>query len=190
MLSASKAEAGKHGRRDGQANRLSHDAVKLLKSQDLGYLRVVAGKGRREISRLEEEVGMDKPSERGRKVVFVDEDVREQLRAGKSRRLGGERNEDEAQASSRPGMDASVNPDQAEPSAVKSTAPRTKKALAASRDALRDLRAARKRRKRRAELRVLKLEALKKRQREVMAAVEELQLQRAKMARTVGGVNK
>ena len=73
MLSANKAEAGKHGRGDVQANRLSHDAVKLLKSQDAGYLRVVAGRGRKELERLEQTVGMDGGMKKGTKVVFVDE---------------------------------------------------------------------------------------------------------------------
>ncbi len=55
---------------------LSHDAVKLLKTQDAGYLRTVAAKGRREIERLGEDVGMDGVSGGkgvGRRTVFEDE---------------------------------------------------------------------------------------------------------------------
>jgi U3 small nucleolar RNA-associated protein 11 len=58
MLSAGKGSQGKHGRGE-ETNRLSHDAVKLLKSQDAGYLRTVAGRGRRELERLEQVVGLE-----------------------------------------------------------------------------------------------------------------------------------
>lgn len=68
--------------------------------------------------------------------------------------------------------------------------PKSRKALAAQLDVAARLRLERKKRKRLQELRVAKLEALKKRQKEVLAAADELDLQRAKMARTVGGVNK
>jgi U3 small nucleolar RNA-associated protein 11 len=199
MLSADKGRAGKHGRGDTLKNRLSHDAVKLLKTQDLGYLRVVAGKGRREISKLEEEVGMTEPQERVKKVLFVDENngLKKLKRTASKREKRDDtvaekakyqdKDNDSDLAESLPAMDTA---DDIEPSTAKSAAPKTKKSLAAQRDALQDLRAARKRRKRLAELRVAKLDALKKRQREIMAATDELELQRAKMARTVGGVNK
>jgi U3 small nucleolar RNA-associated protein 11 len=204
MLSAHKTEAGKHGRGDTQANRLDHDAVKLLKSQDTGYLRVVAGRGRREITKLEEQVGMEKVQGNGKKVVFMDEDSRSDginFRTMKQRRTKNETVE-ESRTGNRhdhsdpepeniePTINISLDPDEIEAAVLVSTASKSKKALAAERDALRDLRAARKRRKRLGELRVAKLEALKKRQREIMAAADELELQRAKMARTVGGVNK
>src|SRR5271170_1794534 len=58
MLSADTAKQGKHGQGGGGAERLSHDAVKLLKTQDGGYLRVVAGRGRREVERRGEVVGL------------------------------------------------------------------------------------------------------------------------------------
>ncbi len=207
MSSANKAEAGKHGRGNAQANRLSHDTVKLLKSQDVGYLRVVAGRGRREIGRLEEEVEMAEPQGKAKKVVFVDENGGANTvshmteRAGKRWKLdvetaGDEETKDKDGHSKleaehmAPAVDVAVDADNIDLSAVKATTPKPKKVLAAEHYALRDLRAARKRRKRLAELRVAKLEALKKRQREIMAAADELELQRARMARTVGGVNK
>lgn len=204
MLSANKAEAGKHGRGDAHANRLNHDAVKLLKTQDAGYLRVVAGRGRREISRLEEDVGMAMPQKDGRKIIFQDEDAgRSEIgeRAGKRRKLDSETAEDGSteDANQEPTPDSTnvapalktvVSSGTTEALAFKSTPSKSKKSLIAEHDAMRDLRAARKRRKRIGELRIAKLEALKKRQREVMAAADELDLQRAKMARMVGGVNK
>lgn len=204
MLSTNKAQAGKHGRGDRQANRLSHDAVKLLKSQDVGYLRVVAGRGRKEIMRLDEEVAMTKLSENGRKILFVEEAERlDGTKGGAETRkklsnevatAGNNHHEQEVPflgtENLAPITGPTVHALNIDSSTTKHTAPRSKKALADQRDALRDLRAVRKRRKRLAELRIAKLEALKKRQREILAAANELELQRAKMARTVGGLNK
>ncbi|KIW63590.1 hypothetical protein PV04_08578 [Phialophora macrospora] len=174
---------------------LSHDAVKLLKTQDAGYLRTVAAKGRREIERLEEEVGMDAVSlgkERpGKKIQFEDEENGVATR-GKKRGLNGEVKqgsliddyertpvEESAVATS------VILVDETQPPKAKS-----KKRLRTEQDALARLKTERKRRKRLQEMRVAKLEALKKRQREILVAADQLELQRAKMARTVGGVNK
>jgi U3 small nucleolar RNA-associated protein 11 len=196
MLSANKAEAGKHGRGDTQVNRLSHDAVKLLKSQDAGYLRVVAGRGRKEVEMLEESVGMEGVEGRAKKVVFVDGDENLTDSPVKRRKIEMSPAESLARHESKPysgteNLEPSgdTGADDFGSSLVKSTSPKSKKALVAQRDALRDLRAARKRRKRLAEMRVAKLEALKKRQKDIMAAADDLESQRAKMARTVGGVN-
>jgi Utp11 protein len=141
---------------------------------------------------------------RGKKVLFVDDDAspaRMKESVGKRRKLdtdpsGDGACEDEKEYSSpgadnvAPAFDMAGHTGAIKAPAIKSTAPSSKKRLATERDTLRDLRAARKRRKRLAELRIGKLDALKKRQREIMAAADELELQRAKMARTVGGVNK
>lgn len=70
---------------------------------------------------------------------------------------------------------------------VQASKPKKSKSTA---EVLRDLRAERKRRKRLREVREGKLEALKTRQKEIMAAADQLDLQRSKMNRTVGGVNK
>lgn len=204
MLSAGKASQGKHGRGE-EVNRLSHDAVKLLKTQDAGYLRTVAGKGRRELEKLEQVVGLEgvllsegrKQMER-KKVVFVDGEGGEQdgknARKRKLSEMDGENGVDgmdidnhtkEGNTNSTAEMD-----DQNQSSAATPAKSKSKKALQAERQAKLDLRAIRRRRKRLGELRAAKLEALKKRQKEVMAAVEQLELQRAKMSRTVGGVNK
>jgi U3 small nucleolar RNA-associated protein 11 len=67
---------------------------------------------------------------------------------------------------------------------------KSRKQLAAETDAATRLRTERKKRKRLQEMRVAKLDALRKRQREIMAAADQLDLQRAKLAHTVGGVNK
>jgi U3 small nucleolar RNA-associated protein 11 len=174
---------------------LSHDAVKLLKTQDAGYLRTVAAKGRREIERLEEEVGMDAVSlgkERpGKKMKFEDEQNGVAPR-GKKRGSNGEVKQDslvddrERTHVEEPTLATSIIPvDEKQPPKAKS-----RKALRTEQDALARLKTERKRRKRLQEMRAAKLEALKKRQREILVATDQLELQRAKMARTVGGVNK
>ncbi|ETI20681.1 hypothetical protein G647_07023 [Cladophialophora carrionii CBS 160.54] len=185
----------KHGDEDAKGivpgRPLSHDAVKLLKTQDAGYLRTVAAKGRREIERLQEEVGMDAVSlgkgRLGKKTLFEDEETKGAPR-GLKRGLDGQVKQD-----SRVGDEQSPHVEESEfATSVDDQAPKpkSKKALQAEKDALTRLKAERKRRKRLQEMRVAKLEALKKRQREILVAAAQLELQRAKMARTVGGVNK
>jgi U3 small nucleolar RNA-associated protein 11 len=204
MLSVGKASQGKHGRGE-EVNRLSHDAVKLLKTQDAGYLRTVAGKGRRELEKLEQVVGLEGVlSSEGRKqmgrkkVVFVDGEGGEQegknARKRKLSEMDGENGADDMDTDNHTkegntSSTAEMN-DQNQSNAATPAKPKSKKALQAEQQAKLDLRAIRRRRKRLGELRAAKLEALKKRQKEVMAAAEQMELQRAKMSRTVGGVNK
>ncbi|EXJ68657.1 uncharacterized protein A1O5_08451 [Cladophialophora psammophila CBS 110553] len=179
---------------------LSHDAVKLLKTQDIGYLRTVAAKGRREIERLTQEVGMDSvtlgKSRTGTKETFED-DQGEKAARGKKRALNGEVLQDQSQEEAetdqpmqRTKMTTTTTLIQVIEDKDDPPKPKSKKAIRAEQDALSRLRVERKRRKRLQDMRVAKLEALKTRQREVLAAADQLELQRAKMARTVGGVNK
>ena len=198
MHSATKGQAGKHGRNDVHANALSHDAVKLLKTQDAGYLRVVAGRGRKELRDLEEKIGLDTKQGAGKKIIFVDEDQDVSAKDNSQSENHTTRDIDMADTEQER-VDPLVNFENTETSqaginiekpADTSSKPKSKKAVAAHRQALHDIRVARKRRKRAAEIMGTKLELLKKRQKEIMAAAGELELQRAKMARTVGGVNK
>jgi U3 small nucleolar RNA-associated protein 11 len=201
MLSAGKASQGKHGRGE-ETNRLSHDAVKLLKTQDAGYLRTVAGRGRRELEKLEQVVGVESvlgagKKHTGKKVVFVDgEEVEQNGRRGRKRKADemDQENSMDVGATNADTDNAGHNAPEVHEQDAKDAAipakPISKKALLAEQQAMLDLRAARRRRKRLGELRAAKLEALKKRQKEIMAAAEQLELQRAKMSRTVGGINK
>ncbi|KIY01940.1 uncharacterized protein Z520_02078 [Fonsecaea multimorphosa CBS 102226] len=211
MISQGRAGLGKHkskqqtaddeggnNKRPREGVPLSHDAVKLLKTQDAGYLRTVAAKGRREIERLTQEVGMDsvtlgtlKPAT---KKTFEDDEGVRTIR-GKKRTSNGEVLQDQSSGgeTDQPMQDAGIRattvaqiPDDKDDPPK----PKSKKALQAEQDALSRLRAERKRRKRLQDMRGAKLEALKTRQREIFAAADQLELQRAKMARTVGGVNK
>ncbi|KIW94285.1 uncharacterized protein Z519_05601 [Cladophialophora bantiana CBS 173.52] len=216
MISQGRAGLGKHkSKQSGEGNDdddsagikkpregvpLSHDAVKLLKTQDIGYLRTVAAKGRKEIERLTQEVGMDSvtlgKSRTGTKKTFED-DQGETAARGKKRALN-----EVLQDQSREEGETDQLMQGTEITTTATTLihviedkddppkPKSKKAIRAEQDALSRLRVERKRRKRLQDMRVAKLEALKTRQREVLAAADQLELQRAKMARTVGGVNK
>jgi U3 small nucleolar RNA-associated protein 11 len=207
MLSQGRAGLGKHKAAAGnKANGespgvpLSHDAVKLLKTQDAGYLRTVAARGRKGIERLEQEVGIDTVTlgtSVGRHRRFSDEAARGKKRSADGellldRNLPGTVEDGVVQDSNAAGASA-LDLDDLDtplPSGVMALEPKSKKASAAKHDAVARLRAERKKRKRLQEMRVAKLEALKKRQQEILAATDQLELQRAKMARTVGGVNR
>lgn len=208
MLSQGKAGLGKHkasAKGDGTSPAgvpLSHDAVKLLKTQDAGYLRTVAAKGRREIERLKEEVGLDAVtlSSKGGKHKRFDEEQQQQgisaTTKGKKRTSSGEVVTHDVVAAFRVVEETGAVEMKSHPAEddeqvrIEKTKSKSKKALLAEQDAAARLRTARKKRQRLQEMRVTKLEALKKRQREVLAAADQLDFQRSKMARTVGGVNK
>lgn len=202
MMSAEKGTAGKHGKGGSEAL-LSHDAVKLFKTQDSGYLRTVSNKGRKEVQKLEERVKLaevmkdDEAATTGRKIIFTDEQAMEGRR--KRKRSSGHEDVEVLQEVPQPvdvDQDSSIAMipplvgedlhDENSPRPIqKSPAQRLKDTTASKR-----LLVERKRRRRLQELRANKLDALKKRQREILAAASELEAQRARMARTVGGVNK
>ena len=202
MMSAEKGTAGKHGKGGNEAL-LSHDAVKLLKTQDSGYLRTVSNRGRREVEILEQQVRLsealkeDGTSKAGKKIVFVDDETPQSSK--KRKRPLTERASGVLQEVTQP-EDGNQTPDDIIAKAQLSMAPIDENApqpinksqaerikeLTASKRLLLE----RKRRRRLNELRANKLDALKKRQREILAAANELEAQRARMARTVGGVNK
>ncbi|KAG9780836.1 hypothetical protein KCU88_g3620, partial [Aureobasidium melanogenum] len=204
MLSQGKAGLGKHKAASTATapGPLSHDAVKLLKTQDAGYLRTVAARGRKEIEKLKQEVGMDAVTVAGgdgvlgKRKVFDDGNEEPGSTRGKKRNSDGEvrvvgdtlvnGTSGEVEQQHFGTEDENDVADHNPPS----TKRKSKRALAAEQDAAARLRAERKKRRRLQEMRVAKLEALRQRQREILAAADELELQRAKMARTVGGVNK
>jgi U3 small nucleolar RNA-associated protein 11 len=62
MLSARSSKQGRHGARDTAP--LSQEAVKLLKTQDAGYLRTVGERVRREMERLEKDVQLQESVEK------------------------------------------------------------------------------------------------------------------------------
>ncbi|KAL9115805.1 MAG: hypothetical protein Q9227_000173 [Pyrenula ochraceoflavens] len=185
MLSSDKSTQGKHGRGEGEA-KLSVDAVRLLKTQDAGYLRTVGQKGRREVEELEKDVTLqrlvasdEERPRKGRKVVWVDGDTVVDEQKNKENNDGHGEAEDQDEDED--------DESRLEPHKSKRL---SRKELLAAHDALARARYDRKRRKRLGEARAAKLDALKNRQKEIMAAAEQLELQRAKMAKSIGGTNR
>ncbi|KAK5080359.1 hypothetical protein LTR70_007829 [Exophiala xenobiotica] len=179
---------GKHGQRAQRQNQLSHEAASLLKTQDAGYLRNAAQRTRREVERVEEEVGVDGAVRREReveKLVFDEEGEPVKKRVRLSR--GTVEDEEPHDEGENGGVIATTplsTSNKATPKVL------SRKQAEKEKDRLSQLKADRKRRKRLQELRTAKLEALKKRQKEIQAAANELELQRAKMGNVIGGTNK
>lgn len=214
MLSSDSQKAGKHGRGDGDKNRLSVDEVKLLKGQDAGYLRTVLGRTRREVEKVKEEINLDTVLKRrgtiggeNEKKILFDNDGQP---IPKKRKISMDIDMDfESEVSDDEENDNIIEED-VENEANKSNTnhntetntshhlspspepqPRPSKALLAKQQALQQTQKAQSRlRKRLRQARTAKLDALKKRQKSIMAAATELELQRARMARTIGGTNK
>lgn len=190
-----KTQKGKHGQRNDTENRLSNDAVKLLKTQDSGYLRGALQRTRKELEKVQEEVGIAKVGVDGSgkiqkgKIVFGDGE----MASPKRRKLN-------SQADSDIEIDDDIQIDPTSPSVTTSNtvaaqlqSPKpalTKKQAETQSSKLAQLKALRKRRKRLQEVRSAKLDVLRKRQRDIMAAADVLELQRAKMANSVGGTNR
>ncbi|KAJ5388403.1 Small-subunit processome Utp11 [Penicillium cosmopolitanum] len=200
---------GRHGRgtgvsRDSAAARgLSHDAIKLLKTQDKGYLRTAGERIRREIERLERDVqlqnGMNDAlgTKRQEKELAEDDDEfggfddlddldfdapsqkkksRKVVFAddrGEQRTLKKKRDQDED------GMEEDSDKETSTRKTPKATGRRTASA-----------RRARKLRKRAVEARDNKLTALRNQFAEIQAAENEVDWQRAKMDNMIGGTNK
>ena len=146
---------------------LSDDTVKLMKTQDVGYLRTVLQQTSRERERLEQavvsgEVGvnLNAPTSIGKKTVFGDD--------GESRPLDSTSHKlDHAD-----NVDEWLSEDESEAS--------DDEALGA--DQQKKKHAQNKRRK--------KLDALRDRESELSAALGQVETQRAKMNGSIGGVNK
>lgn len=192
MLSKSSGKQGKHGR-GGDENTLSHDAVKLLKTQDAGYLRVALAKGRKDIKRVSEEMGMTEGKE-GKKTAFGDETSTSPKQPPKRKseaQVFDDVDINEVVYPALPDLqDADEDADMAEEETVPKPRRKTKAGLDRGKDAAARLRAERRKRRRLQEVRKVKLEMLRGRQKEILAAADQLDLQRAKMAKTVGGTNK
>jgi U3 small nucleolar RNA-associated protein 11 len=207
MLSDKSGKQGKHGARESTS--LSHDTVKLLKTQDAGYLRTVGERVRREMERLEKEVrlqdGMEKIlREKGSSSRNDDDDEDEDDIFGsaggggnKKRKLvfAGSREDQKKLGRQIDGEeddeDEEVEEDEDEESESlgKQLQSSKKQQIEAQRQAHSQRRAA-KLKRRAAESRHKKLEALRKQYTDIAAAERELDLQRARMSHSIGGVNK
>jgi U3 small nucleolar RNA-associated protein 11 len=181
MLSTKTVKGIKLGDRGNTA--LSLDVVKLLKTQDVGYLRTILQQTRKERERLEASLKLDGVSERGgvkilgqdgkagRHTVFVDS-VMEQKAIARENIRGNKKNQTDSDDEDEE-MDAEVDSTGIE------EAPKDKTNMEDAHNA----RSA-------ALARLRLLEAVKKRERELVTAEQELELQRAKMSNSIGGFNK
>ncbi|KAJ6031962.1 hypothetical protein N7540_002694 [Penicillium herquei] len=211
MMGGQNATQGKHGR--GGLGRvsaagLSHDAIKLLKTQDSGYLRTAGERLRRQIETLQREIqlqgGMNEAlGVKGQEKKddseadddefdgfddFDDIDIGKPAKQ-KSRKIvfADDRGDQQTMKKKRnQSEDVDILEDSEEETKTKKTA----KELAAERQKLVEARRARKTRKRAVEARKNKLDALQKQHGEIQAAQREVEWQRAKMDNSVGGTNK
>jgi U3 small nucleolar RNA-associated protein 11 len=212
MMGDKNQTQGRHGRgtvgRDSAAARgLSHDAIKLLKTQDKGYLRTSGERIRREIERLEREVelqnGMngalgvktqEKNEEEDDEFDGFDSDLDgldfSAPPKPKARKVVFADDRGEQQIMKKKRVQDEDSMDQDEEDKEPTETRKTPKQLAAERQKLVETRRARKLRKRAAEARENKLTALRKQFAEVQAAEREIDWQRSKMDNSVGGTNK
>ncbi|KAF2091138.1 U3 small nucleolar RNA-associated protein 11 [Saccharata proteae CBS 121410] len=200
MLSSltNKATGTKVGDRGNKA--LSTDVIKLLKTQDVGYVRTTLQKVRKERARveegfvLEEEGGVEALTGRegeGKHTVFVG-DREDQKGFAPDEWFGVDGEEGLGRKWNRPrrksvGGEGEVEMEEDAVDANKTGKDRKQEG---EKTALKEERALRKRREKEQGSRRLKLEALKKKEQDLMIAEEELEAQRARMSNNVGGVNK
>ncbi|KAL8657784.1 MAG: hypothetical protein Q9226_001569 [Calogaya cf. arnoldii] len=198
MLSS---KTDKHGRKiqDRGNVSLGQDAVKLLKTQDAGYIRTVIQQTRRTREKMEQEyllmsggsvkvLGGEDGAEQGNHVVFAD-NTEEQ------RSLSARHSTGKTASSAKDRMDQPTRKDFNQDSLDSSdkTPPDSRQLMlkkAQALQALRQDRAVRKLRKRDNETRQSKLSALRTREKELLATEEQLEHQRARMSSSIGGINK
>lgn len=211
MMSASSQKKGKHGAaaRDSAAKRgLSHEAIKLLKTQDAGYLRTTGERIRREIEKVEQEVRLqegilealgekkdESESEEEEDDFEFDFGPEEKRGQGqrKARKLvfADDRREQRALKKRKlRGEDDQEDENEDKSSGELQQQKKSRRQVEAERQALVEARRARKMKKRAAEARENKLKALRKQYADITAAERELDWQRGRMDNSVGGTNK
>ncbi|KAG6999461.1 hypothetical protein G7Y79_00035g071330 [Physcia stellaris] len=174
---------------------LSQDAVKLLKTQDAGYLKTMVQQTRRAREKLERSFVLREGKSvevRGRasrdgdtrKLFFVDNKEDQ-----KSYHLS--KQPDQGTLSETLDELSSEDNTRGEEQMPNSTKEQSKSQRIAETEsnALRTARIARKKRKRIEEAQISRLKALKSREKDLLAADRELELQRAKMSNSIGGTN-
>lgn len=193
MMSSTVDKAGRKVTDRGNKS-LDMDVVKLLKTQDAGYIRTLLQMVRSEREELE------------KRLVLEDEEVRV-LRDGDNERkgrhtvyVGKKEDQDEfdddewfGKGAEMPGRGGGKEP-QAEDDDVEEAQKKQKKTSKKQQEAkelaLKQEKLFMSKRDRAQQRAAAHLEAVKARERALMAAEEELEIQRAKMNHTVGGTNK
>ncbi|KAL8762982.1 MAG: hypothetical protein Q9184_001132 [Pyrenodesmia sp. 2 TL-2023] len=195
------SKTDRHGRniKDRGNATLSHDAVKLLKTQDAGYLKTVIQQTRRSRERVEQSFqlsngegvlvpGRGDGGTSGQHVIFAGSPEEQQL-------LGSTQRRKDSLSSAEDGLQK-AGPEYKDEGGqqyrdLTGTDPR--RATRAKEEIMRLLRqerAARKLRKRQREGYESRLTALKTREKDLLAAEQQLGHGRARMSSSVGGVNK
>jgi U3 small nucleolar RNA-associated protein 11 len=180
-MMSSRAENGiKIGDRGNKA--LDHGVVELLKQQDSGYLRTMLQQTRRERERLEQEIQVE-----GRKVVSVKGGIVK----GKKIAFVESREEQEAYpVDAEDEWEDEDDDDDEETDEDDAPKPTTRKAYEVEDEAQIQERRLKKKRLHAQEGRRKLLDALIERENVLVRAEQELELQRAKMSNSIGGVNK
>jgi hypothetical protein len=195
------SKVDKQGRKvaDRGNQALSMDVVKLLKTQDAGYIRTMLQMVRKERQELEQKLVVEEDEVRalrdgartknGKHRVYVDDEEEQQNFDPDS--WFGKGQEIPDQSAQNEGLQFEGYSEEDEEEEV-ATRPKTltKKQLEAQELAKRQKRTFNKTRDQAQSRTAYKLEMIKKREKELAAAEEELEFQRAKMNNTVGGVNK
>jgi len=176
---------------------LSQDAVKLLKTQDSGYLRTMTQKTRRALERLEQEfvlregegaevLGQETGQTEGQHVVFSGS-REEQMQYVPGKGLASWSRHGEP---SRVLMGEEDENDELEESMPASATQRSRRTIEREEAALKEAKLLQEQHRKEQNARRSKLAALKAREKDLMDAENELELQRAKMSNDVGGFTK
>ncbi|KAF2458090.1 small-subunit processome [Lineolata rhizophorae] len=200
------ARTGAHGERlaDRGNKALSEDVVRLLKTQDAGYIRTMLQRARREREKLEEGFMVEEKGEgvmglkgvgggkkKGKHTVFVG-DVEEQKGFRPEEWFGTDK-EGLSRSWNRPRRqqeDEIDEEDDDEDVAVAPQQQKSRKAIEAEYQQMKEERAMRKKLARERVGRLHRLQALRDQERQLEIAEQELEKQRARMSNSIGGVNK
>ena len=175
---------------------LSQDAVRLLKTQDAGYLKTLGQQTKKAKEKLERAFvltegkgvavrGQASREEGAKRIIFVDN--HEDQSHWSPARLQTQHipsNETDGLA------DLEEVEEKEDAMKLSKRQPKSRRVREAETEALRSARILRKKRKRDEETQSSRLKALKSREKDLLTAERELDLQRAKMSGSVGGVNK
>lgn len=198
MLNSKTDRQGRKIKDRGSAT-LSQDAVKLLKTQDAGYLKIVIQQTRRSREKVEQSFqlcngeGVQVPGggdagTSGQHVIFASSPEEQQLLDSTQRRKDSVSSAEDGLQGARPEYKDQGGQQSRD---LAGTDPR--RAARAKEEIMRLLRqerAARKLRKRQREGQESRLKALKTREKDLLAAEHQLGHARARMSSSVGGFNK
>ena len=184
---------------DRQNPVLNQDVVKLLKTQDAGYVTTILQKTKRARAKLEqgfvlcddqsaEVLGALTSQERGSHTIFVDS--REEQRQYNPDGKAASRPDPARRKPEISSTDEEKDDSDWKPLVTPQKAPESRRAVERQELALKQEKLLRKQHRKEQDARRSKLAALKARERDLVEAEKELDLQRAKMSNSVGGTTK